>query len=100
MTLRFQQGEMAIFAIAVNEGEISHMGEQVEITAVGPFKRGDRVKGKTTTGIVFEDCDYLIFFPSDPEEAIVKDYQLRNINPPEEPALLKRTSDIEEEVTA
>lgn len=100
MTLRFQQGELAIFAVAMSHEGISKIGQQIEVTAAGPFKAGEWVSGKTQTAMCSLDCDYLIYFPADGRETMALDFQLRKINPPEEPETMKRTSDLEEEVPA
>lgn len=89
MTLRFQQGEMAICTACHPALE----GQQVEITAVGPFKAGDIVTGLK----LVKDADYLVSGRLS-AAAGARDWQLRKINPPEEPASLTRTN--EEEITA
>lgn len=94
MTLRFQQGEMAIYAIAGSPSMMRIVNEEVEVAAVG-IKAGRYYFGLMAS----QDADYIVFC-SGGGGLLCKDFQLRKINPPEEPASLKRTSDIEEEITA
>lgn len=100
MTLRFQQGEIAIFAVSMTPEGAHHVGHEVEITAVGPFHQGQVIRGKTKTAATGTSCDYLMQMSLDGTECMALDWQLRKINPPEEPVSLRRTSDIEEEITA
>lgn len=97
MTLRFKQGEIAIFAVSFSPEGQHYVGQEVEVTAVGPFAKGQYVAGKTRSAYVVSNCDYVILM-QDGKECITVDWQLRKISPPEEPASLTRTND--EEITA
>lgn len=91
--MRFKVGDLAIFAVASDPSGISGIGQTIEIKEVGPFHQGERFRSLDKT--VGHDCDYLIQCP-DKNIGIVWDWQLRKINPPEEP----RTMTHHEETTA
>jgi hypothetical protein len=97
MTLRFQQGEKAIFAVPLEHQQMPYFNHECVVDMVGPFSPGQIVNFHGELRQFQHACDYIIMF-DDVVGAIVKDYQLRKINPPEEPASLTRTN--EEEITA
>jgi hypothetical protein len=94
--LRFKVGELAIFAIARDISSQDHMGQQCEIYYIGPFQAGERLAHPTMQGYtnVLADADYVVVF-ADGLAGAPKDYQLRKIDPPTEPAGLRRTDKIE-----
>lgn len=98
MTLRFKQGEIAIFAVANTSSGSAHVDSDIEVTAVGPFIKGEIIRGKTRSAKAGANCDYLIVMSIDGEECMALDWQLRKKNPPKEPASLTHTN--EEEITA
>jgi hypothetical protein len=91
--LRFAVGESAVIAISASGSR----GKIVEILAVGPFKEGDVVRtpdGELRT--CTHEADYVATHVSPTPErpfALVRDYKLRKIDPPAEPASLTRRSE-------
>lgn len=79
--MRFQIGEMAIFAVVVNPRYMQYRNQQCEVLEVGPFPIGTPTQTGPTTAV----SDYHVQF-ADGMGILVLDWQLRKINPPEEPA--------------
>ena len=92
--LRFEAGEMAIFAVAMFPSAFGHQGEQVEVLHRGPFGAGSLVTIRGYTWRIDRDVDYAIGW-RDGYIGCVRDWQLRKINPPAEPATLTRREEVE-----
>lgn len=95
--MRFRVGEIAIFKVARFPVAIPMVGTQVEILMVGPFKEGisyEWFNGKNIT--TPRIGDYVIGCPWNNNGALVMDWQLAKLNPPEEPLYLSKMK--EEEV--
>ena len=97
--MRFQKGEPAIFAVAANPGQIPCVGKECTVDEVGPFSVGQIIVFKGELRRFDRACDYICMFDAE-HGVIAQDWQLRKINPPEEPEAMTRTSDIDEEITA
>lgn len=93
--LRFKVGELALFVFATDPSGIGSEMETVEIHAVGPFKTGDRITIYGRTLPIRGRGDYVIRYVGTTAGGLVKDYQLRKIDPPAEPASLTRTKECE-----
>lgn len=84
--MRFQIGEMAIYAVAQQASGINLVGKECSIEQVGPFPEGHSFgDGRRTV----TPADYRVRF-ADGQTAAPKDWQLRKINPPKEPESLTR----------
>jgi hypothetical protein len=92
--MRFQVGEMAIYAVPCSAETMRIVGEQVEIMAVG-IRAGQFYFGRPAG----QDGDYIIRF-SNGDGNLCMDFQLRKINPPDEPNDMRRDEEIEEEIEA
>lgn len=89
--MRFVIGEMAKFVVASVPRGIPKLGVIVEIVAVGPWMAGEWISiphGETKS--TPRAADYLCMFPGDEFPAVVSDWQLQKLNPPEEPLFLVR----------
>ena len=78
--MKFKAGEIAEYC-GFKQKYSECNGMQVEIFAVGPFKRGQRINGKRTE----YPCDYLV---TEPDGLVwsVNEKHLRKRRPPEQPA--------------
>lgn len=84
--MRFQIGEMAIFAVARTPRALPYVYSQCEVIEAGNFSPGH----KWPDGAVgMLGGEYRVRF-ADKSSATVMDWQLRKINPPEEPKTLTR----------
>lgn len=83
--MRFQVGEMAILAVVISPRYMPYRNQQCEVIEVGPFPIGTPTQTGSTTTV----SDYHVQF-ADGMSILVRDWQLRKINPPEEPASLTR----------
>ena len=91
--LRFKVGELAIIACAIHP---ENQGKVVEILAVGPYQIGDIVVHPSGAQVeILSNTDY--FIDVELPNCTAKDYQLRKIDPPTEPASLTRESECEVE---
>jgi hypothetical protein len=90
--LRFEVGDMAIYAIPTVAGANKWVGEVVEIVEVGPFAPNHRhaYNGKLAS---LKRHDYLCKHYT--SLGGVWDWQLRKIDLPDEPASLTRESECE-----
>lgn len=84
--MRFQIGEMAIFAVARMARSVPYVNRQCEVMERGDFPPGYEWPNGNR---VMLGGNYRIRF-ADRTLGTVMDYQLRKINPPEEPASLTR----------
>jgi hypothetical protein len=91
--MRFQQGEIAIFAVARVAHAIPHTGKEVTVAVVGPFAPGAVADWKGRRLRTSRPADYLIVH-QDGHPGLVMDWQLRKINPPEEPASFTRRKEM------
>jgi hypothetical protein len=90
VTPRFVVGETVIFAVPFYLDDVQWNGMRVVIAGNNGYKRGD-VHGR---GRVDKDCDYLCAVFRDGKQLgqfCAQDWQLRKLNPPAEPASLKRS---------
>jgi len=89
--MRFQIGEIAIFAVTrcICGYCQSFIGKECEIVALNP-RVGEIVRGQP----VLVDGDYVIHFAEC--SGVALDFQLRKKTPPAEPAALTRDQAIEE----
>lgn len=95
--MRFKVGEMAILAVARRIDAIPLIGQQCEILVVGPFSLGQTLPVPQVPCIYQLSPnglpgDYVVRF-RDGGPTHVMDWQLRKINPPEEPKSMKRTEE-------
>lgn len=96
--MRFKIGEMAIYAVAINPELMKYKNQQCTVVAIGPYSAGQVVPHPTKPGQtakVVHGGDYIVTF-ADGQGVSPHDWQLRKINPPEEPESLKH----HEEATA
>lgn len=92
--MRFKQGELVLFVIATTPAGVPFVGEVVEISKVGPcdaYSYGDPAKRVRV--------DYTVTVPGGTLLGAM-DYQLRKLDPPNEPASLTRTAPEKEEAHA
>jgi len=101
MSMRFQVGEMAIYAVASCHDMSQYVGQQCTVGSIGPYKPGDFVPHPIygRPGKVVYGGDYIVTF-ADGQGTCPKDWQLRKINPPEEPEAMTHHNHIDEEITA
>lgn len=101
MTMRFKVGELAVLAVSLHPEETDDIGKEVIVQEIGPYRTGQVIRHPICgeMGFVVRPGDYLVTF-SDEACSCVRDFQLKKMNPPEEPASLRRDETIEEEVTA
>lgn len=79
--MRFQVGEIAILALVISHRYMQYRNQECEVIEVGPFPIGTPTQTGPTTFV----ADYHVQF-ADGLSILVRDWQLRKINPPEEPA--------------
>lgn len=91
--LRFQPGEAAVFAVATDPSGLPGIGAHVDVLLVGPIQAGDVLRYGEVFGVAHADADYLIDWP-DGEFGLVRDWQLRKINPPAEPESITRQLEV------
>lgn len=92
--MRFKVGEIAIYAVARDANGIPRIGQQCTVHEIGTYKKGQTVKHPVTggTSTVSKDGDYMVVY-RDGKWGIPMDWQLRKINPPEEPKSIRRTEE-------
>lgn len=78
----FEVGELATFAVATTAEGLLHVGKIVEVVMIGPWPDFPETEGR----------EYACNFPDDPTDpgSLVFGWQLRKLEPPEEPASLTR----------
>ena len=59
MTLRFKQGEIAIFGFPATPSEAKYVGRHLTIMDVGPFKNGTSINSSAGNARVVQDFDYV-----------------------------------------
>lgn len=91
---RFAAGEIAVFMVASHPDGIPGIGEKVEVQVVGPIHAGDVLKFGIIEGTAMGDADYLVRWP-DGDFGLVRDWQLRKLNPPDEPASITYREEVE-----
>lgn len=97
--LRFKAGELAILAVSTDDSATGCEGEIVEIYLVGPFVPGDVVLLEGVKRVrILKYSDYVIRWPGTTTGGIVKDWQLRKIDPSAEPESITRRLEVGEEV--
>jgi len=87
--LRFQAGETALFVVAADPSGLPGVGARVDVLLVGPIRAGTVLRYGDVIGVAEADADYLIAWP-DGDFGLVRDWQLRKLNPPEEPKTMTR----------
>jgi len=88
--MRFQLGELAKFVVARNSRGLEFVGQQCIVTELGPIVEGTVTNGRPNGG----DGDYVVRFATGPD-AIVRDFQLQKLNPPEEPVEMTHHEEVE-----
>jgi hypothetical protein len=89
--MRFQVGEMAIYAVPKGAKLALRVGDECEVTQIGYWPRGTISKRGTPLAT---DCHYQIMFKDGVQKACA-DWQLQKKNPPTEPQFLTSTEEKE-----
>lgn len=91
--LRFQEGEQAIFACPRSFEAQEEIGNLCTVALVGPWAAGQTVQlPDGQRGYLDSAADYLI--DCGDSWRYVRDWQLRKLNPPAEPASITRDSEV------
>jgi hypothetical protein len=94
--LRFEVGEVAIFQVARLPAGIHLVGTQCTILAIGPFKKGQvfQLPNGSYGHYASDEGEYLVEF-ANAKPGTTMDWQLRKLNPPEEPIAMQHRKDSE-----
>lgn len=86
--MRFKLDELAL--VAVCSGRPEWVGRQCQVLNIGPFERDTIICVNGGRWLVQEDADYITEVQGVSDFVTFRDWQLRKLDPPEEPQAMTK----------